>query len=221
MNRPVLGGIAAAALAVASCGNGSQGALGQAHLSADCPSQDLDAAWRRGSMARSRWEPRPASTSSRRFRGRPRRRRGWSPAIPTFSPSKGKPCAASRTAASPCWSCWRTRTRWSTSFTSGSTAADRLALSVFTSDGRELGEVVTGAELLTGEDSGAGRKRLCARAEAAGGHSGGVRDRQRRRDAAARADVGTHPGGGAQAGQATVTVTAGGLATTLSVEVKP
>ena len=151
MNRPVLGAFAAAALTVASCNSGSEGALGQAHLSADCPSQDLSC------IAQGLDGPLAVGAAARinviqgcRLATPPTRLVSSHPDVLAVDGDVVHGATAGRVtllvmladedAVVDFIHVWVT-------------AADRLALSAFTSDGRELGEVVTGAELLTGEDS--------------------------------------------------------------------
>jgi len=219
MNRSTLGVFASAALAVASCGNGSEGALGQAHLSADCPAQDLtcvaqglDGPLAVGAAARINVvQAFPGSATP------PTRLVSSHPDVLAVDGDLVRGATSGRAtllvmladedAVIDFMHVWVT-------------AADRLALSVFTSDGRELGEVVTGAELLTGEDLVLSA-RLYARGQKLLGDSQAV--------FAIDSDVVTllrEPTSGRtrvvarKPGQATITVTAGGLATTLALEVK-
>ena len=151
MRHPVLGVFAAAALAAASCGEGSPGALGQAHLSADCPSQDLSC------VAQGLDGPLAVGAAARinvrqSFQGAatpPTRLISSHPDVLAIEGETVRGVGdgratllvmlADQDAVVDFLQVWVA-------------AADRLALSVFTSDGRELGEVVTGAELLPGED---------------------------------------------------------------------
>jgi hypothetical protein len=221
MNRPVLGTFAAAVLAASSCGGeGSQGALGQAHLSADCPSQDLTC------VAQGLDGPLAVGAAARInvrlvFQGAatpPTRLVSSHADILAVDGESVRGVAdgrvtllvmlANEDAVVDFMHVWVT-------------AADRLALSVFTADGRELGEVVTGTELLTGEDVVLAAS-LYARGQKLRGDTQAV--------FATDSDVVTllrEPTSGRtrvvarRPGSATVSVTASGLATTLSVEVKP
>lgn len=220
MNRPVLGAFAAAALTVASCNSGSEGALGQAHLSADCPSQDLsciaqglDGPLAVGAAARINViQAFPGSATP------PTRLVSSHPDVLAVDGDVVHGATAGRVtllvmladedAVIDFMHVWVT-------------AADRLALSAFTSDGRELGEVVTGAELLTGEDLvlaarlyGRGQK-LLGDTQAAFAIDSDVVTLLREATSGRTRVVARKPG------LATITVTAGGLATTLAVEVKP
>ena len=220
MNRLSFAAFAAAALAVWGCGGGSPGALGQAHLSSDCPSQDLtcvvqglDGPLAVGAAAR--------INVALAFQGAatpPTRLVSSHPDILTVDGDSVRGAADGRVtllvmlgdkdAVVDFMHVWVT-------------AADRLALSVFTSDGRELGEVVTGAELLPGEDLVlaarlyAQGQKLLGDTQAAFATDSDVVTLLREPTSGRTRMVARRPG------QATITVTAGGLTTTLAVEVKP
>jgi hypothetical protein len=218
MNRPVLG--FAAALAVASCGNGSQGALGQAHLSADCPSEDLTC------VAQGLDGPLAVGAAARinvvqAFQGAatpPTRLVSSHPDILAVDGQTVRGVAEGRVTLLVMLADQEAVVDFIHVWVS---AADRLALSVFTSDGRELGEVVTGAELLAGEDLVlaasvyARGQKLLGDTQAAFATDSDVVTLLREPTSGRTRVVARRPG------QATLTVTAGGLATTLSVEVKP
>jgi hypothetical protein len=220
MNRHLLGVFAAALLTASSCGEGTPGALGQAHLSADCPAEDLSC------VAQGLDGPLAVGATARinvvlAFQGAatpPTRLVSSHPEILAVDGENVRGAASGNVTLLLMLNDEDTVVDFMHVWV---TEADRLALSVFTPDGRELGEVVTGAELLTGEDLvlaaslyGRGQKLL--------GNTGAT--------FAADSDVVTllrEPTSGRtrvvarKPGQATITVTAGGLATSLLVEVKP
>jgi len=220
MNRLLLGTVVAAIVTASSCGEGSPGALGQAHLSADCPSEDLSC------VAQGLDGPLAVGATARinvvlAFQGAatpPTRLVSSHPEILTVDGDNVRGTANGNVTLLMMLNDEDTVIDFMHVWVSD---ADRIALSIFTPDGRELGEVVTGAELLTGEDLVLDAT-LYARGQKLLGHSEATFE--------ADSDVVTllrEPTSGRtrvvarKPGQATVTVTASGLATSLSVEVKP
>jgi hypothetical protein len=220
MNRLLLGTVVAATVTASSCGEGSPGALGQAHLSADCPSEDLSC------VAQGLDGPLAVGATARinvvlAFQGAatpPTRLVSSHPEILTVDGDNVRGTANGNVTLLMMLNDEDTVIDFMHVWVSD---ADRIALSIFTPDGRELGEVVTGAELLTGEDLVLDAT-LYARGQKLLGHSEATFE--------ADSDVVTllrEPTSGRtrvvarKPGQATVTVTASGLATSLSVEVKP
>jgi hypothetical protein len=220
MNRLLLGTVVAATVTASSCGEGSPGALGQAHLSADCPSEDLSC------VAQGLDGPLAVGATARinvvlAFQGAatpPTRLVSSHPEILTVDGDNVRGTANGNVTLLMMLNDEDTVIDFMHVWVSDT---DRIALSIFTPDGRELGEVVTGAELLTGEDLVLDAT-LYARGQKLLGHSEATFE--------ADSDVVTllrEPTSGRtrvvarKPGQATVTVTASGLATSLSVEVKP
>jgi hypothetical protein len=220
MNRLLLGTLLAATVAASSCGEGSPGALGQAHLSADCPSEDLSC------VAQGLDGPLAVGATARinvvvAFQGAatpPTRLVSSHPEILAVDGDTVRGAAGGNVTLLIMLNDEDTVVDFMHVWVA---EADRLALSVFTPDGRELGEVVADAELLTGEDLvlaaslyGRGQK-LLGNTEATFTADSDVVTLLREPTSGRTRVVARKPG------QATIAVTASGLATSLSVEVKP
>jgi hypothetical protein len=220
MNRLLLGTLVAATATAASCGEGSEGALGQAHLSADCPSEDLTC------MVQGLDGPLAVGASARiavvlAYQGAatpPTRFVSSHPDILVVDGDNVRGGAGGNATLLIMLNDEDTVIDFMHVWV---VAPDRLALSVFTTDGSELGEVVTGAELLPGEELVldaslyAGGQKLLGHSEATFATDSDVVTLLREPTSGRTRVVAR------KAGQATIAVTASGLATSLSVEVKP
>jgi len=220
MNRLLLLTLLAATVTAASCGEGSEGALGQAHLSSDCPSEDLTC------MVQGLDGPLAVGASARiavvlAYQGAATPPTRFVSSHPDILAVDGDTVRGGVGGNATLLIMLNDEDTVIDFMHVWVAAPDRLALSAFTTDGRELGEVVTGAQLLPGEDLVldaslyAGGQKLLGHAEATFTADSDVVTLLREPTSGRTRLVAR------KAGQASIAVTADGLSTSLSVEVKP